>query len=136
MRGCIIIVICGLFSCSFNESNSFVTTLTSPNNCWVFYSYPEEQLNNGKVIVGGCTKFSDDYTFTPFVLKDKTPTEIRSLDKGISNRGAWNFNPYDSTFYVDGQIFKVIMYNVDTITVMNDKNHLQKMVRTELDESK
>lgn len=127
-------MICGLYSCSFNESNSFVTTLTSPNNCWVFYSYPEEQLNR-KVIIAGCTKFYDDYTFAPFMLKGRTPTELRSLDKGVSNKGTWNFNPGDSTFYVEGQIFKVIMYNVDTITVMNDKKHIQKLVRAQVDVS-
>ncbi|MBX7206624.1 MAG: hypothetical protein K1X81_14470 [Bacteroidia bacterium] len=130
MHKFIIILILGLYSCSFKKGSTFVTTLTSSNSCWVFYGYPAEQMNNEKLIIGSCTKFYNDFTFAPFLLSEGIETEILSLDKNVSNRGEWNFNADDSTFSIQGSVFKVVTFNIDTITLMNDKNHIQKMVKT------
>jgi hypothetical protein len=135
MRKSSIIVMLGLYACSFKESPPFVTTLTSPNICWGFYSYPDEQRNNEE-FVSSCTKFYDDQTFAPFVIKDKRAKTILSLDKNVSNSGEWEFDAADSTFYVGGHIFKMMTFNSDTITLINENNHVQKLVKAQLEESK
>lgn len=123
-----IIIVLVFYSCS-EKKDMFVTTLTASNSCWMLYQYPTEQINYEKPIIGGCTKFYTNYTFTPFVFDEEGSIEIHTLDKDASNKGEWNFSDDDSIFSVGGYVYKVLTFNYDTITLKNDKNHIQKMVR-------
>ncbi len=115
-------------SCS-HKQNKFEAALTKDSCYWVFYNYPDEQINNKNVRLGSCIRFLSDGNSEAYILGDSSISPWPYLDKRSPDADKWKFNEKDSSFDFTNQPLKVIEYTNDTITVINNRQHIEKLVR-------
>ena len=121
-------IFCLLISCSHGQSK-FETVLTKDSCYWVFFNYPDEQINKKNSTISGCTRFLPDGNSETFLVNDSSLEPMMYLDKRSPDFGKWKFNEKDSSFDFTNQPLKVIKYTNDTITLINNRPHIEKLVR-------
>ena len=119
-----------LASCTGSHKSEFEVILTQNDNCWIFYSEPDSQINNKNVRIVACTKFYENGRFSNFFLDREPLEEIKSIDKGgFEEEADWSFEEERSFLRIGDSKMKIVRYNKDTIVWVTESDDIQKLVR-------
>lgn len=116
------------FSSCIEQQDEFKKILVGQKNYWIYYRFPNEQLNKNSFRVFACTKFYLNNTFEGYHVNGEVLEKDFYLDKQKIDKN-WSYNKSDSAFNIESLRFKVIQYQRDTITLINEDRIIQKLVR-------
>lgn len=121
-----------VLSCQKQES-AFKALLVKEESCWVYHPRPEDE---SAAVFNFCTKFSVSQgffstvsSFRTFYIKDDGLSEASSIDGHNPYKGNWSFSDQDSVFSIEGNEFKIIRYNQDTIIFKTQQGHMESLIR-------